>query len=86
MGRGGAPHTLRGSMPGGDTALVAAMEVKELGSSPFTVLEVSTRTGAIISKQIEIQNSTKESVYYKRLTFCQSKWCVESERTWWRCC
>lgn len=74
-------------MPGGDTALVAAMEVKELGSSPFTVLEVSAQTGAIISKHRQKhRNSKKEKCLLRRLTFCQSKWCVESERTWWRCC
>lgn len=37
-GDGGAAHTLRGSMPGGDTALDVAMEVKVLGSSPLTVV------------------------------------------------
>lgn len=38
----GIPHTLRGSMPGGDMALDVAMEVKELGSNPLTVLQFST--------------------------------------------
>lgn len=33
------PHTLRGTMPGGDTALDVAMEVKEPGSNPLTVLQ-----------------------------------------------
>lgn len=37
---GGWPHTLKGSMPGGDTALDGAMEVRELGSSPLTVLQL----------------------------------------------
>lgn len=36
----GTPHTLRGSMPGGDKALDVAMEVKELGSNPLTVLRL----------------------------------------------
>lgn len=35
----GMPHTLRGSMPGGDTALDDAMEVNELGSNPLTALQ-----------------------------------------------
>lgn len=38
--RCGTPHTLRGSMPGGDMALDVAMEVKELGSNPLTVLQL----------------------------------------------
>lgn len=34
------PHTLRGSIPGGGMALEA---VRELGSSPLTVLQVHTQ-------------------------------------------
>lgn len=38
-----SPHTLRGSMPGGDTALDDDTEVRELGSSPLTVLQLDMR-------------------------------------------
>lgn len=40
---GETPHTLRGSMPGGETALDVAMEVKEVGSNPLTVLQLPHR-------------------------------------------
>lgn len=100
-------------MPGGDTALDDAMEVKELGSNPLTVLQFHMHnirkhgnTGynteiiccafgcgvpfyahlfVILSKRKTCgEGRTKQ--YAVGLTFYQSMWYVESERTWWRCC
>ena len=98
------PHTLKGSMPGGDTALDDAMEVRELGSNPLTVLQLtyqnaprqqtSTYRPKLFMHTVHIQFSDyyqnqkgdKLLELIKRLTFCRSKWYVESARTLWHCC
>ena len=55
----GTPHTLMGTMPTGDTALDVAMEDKELGSNPFTVLQFQ-QTCIIMNADLKIKDSEKK--------------------------
>lgn len=56
----GIPHTLMGTIPTGDTALDVAMEVKELGSNPLTVLQFP-QTCSVTNADLKKKDSEKKN-------------------------
>lgn len=76
-------------MPGGDTALDVAIEVKELGFNPLTVLQLPRTRGTLANMKKTTTKTGKVTEYASvtgQLTFFPDKRYVESERIWWRCC